>query len=139
MRFFGSKLEERYKTQIYSFLTALSGKDWEKLQSFLSDNTTLSWGPYTFDGREQILTWAKELLELFPTMGFQEKALEVRGTTAKHEFIIVFITSDGQKGFLPCIGNYNFKDDIINNLKISLLPGVLAVDGKDMEKIKPTT
>ena len=139
MRFFGSKQNDRYKSQVYDFLTSLGVKDWAKLQTFFSVNTELSWGPYIFEGKEKILNWAKELLELFPTIGFQEKALEIHGNTVKHEFIIVFITSNGQKGLLPCIGIYTFKEGLIDNLKITLLPGVLTVDGKDLEKIKSAT
>lgn len=138
MRFFGSKVEN-YKKQVYNFLTALGNKDWEKFQAILSENAVLMWGPYIFNNREQILKWAKELHELFPTLGFQEKSLEVSGTTVKHDFIIVFISSNDQKGLLPCSGIYSFKDSVITEIKISLLPGVLAVEKKDLERIKPST
>lgn len=139
MKYFSSKVEEeRCRTQINEFLTSLTGKNWGKIQSILSSDAVISWGPYTFNGREEIITWAKELLELFPILIFQEKSLEVHGTNARIEFVITFTTPSEQKGFLPCVITYSFKDNIINNLNFGLMPGILVIEKKAIEKGKST-
>lgn len=133
----GLMSEAVIKERVHSFCQALAGRNLDRIQSLLADQATLSWGPYDFEGKESILTWAKELSELFPFMAFKEKALEVHGATAKHEFMIAFLTPDGQRGWLPCIGTYDFKDGRIQRVKVSLLHGFLAVSRDDVERVKP--
>ncbi|MEM2094383.1 MAG: nuclear transport factor 2 family protein [Candidatus Bathyarchaeia archaeon] len=129
--------EREIRERVYSFCQALAGRNFERLRGLLAENASLSWGPYRFDGKESILTWAKELFELFPFMAFKEKAFEVQGTTAKHEFMIAFITTDGQRGWLPCEGIYDFEDGLINRLRVKLLHGFLAVSRDDIERVRP--
>jgi len=125
------------KKLVYSFCEALTMKNIENLQRILTDQATLSWGPYKFVGKENVLNWAKEFWELFPFISFKEKSLEVHESTAKHEFMIAFITPEGRKGWLPCEGLYKFKDDQIIQLDMKLLHGFVAVDRDDIERVKP--
>jgi hypothetical protein len=129
--------EIKIKEKIHSFCQALSMKNLDKLGNLLDDHATLNWGPYKFNGKDKILTWAGELHELFPFMSFKEKSLEVSGTSAKHEFMIAFMTPQGQKGWLPCEGSYEFKGNRILNVNVNLLHGFLAVSREDIERVKP--
>jgi hypothetical protein len=103
----------------------------------MTEEPSLSWGPYNFLGVEDILTWAAELFELFPFMSFKEKSLEVNESSAKHEFMIAFLTTQGRQGWLPCDAEYTFRDDKISQLKIKLLHGFLAVSQDEVERVKP--
>jgi hypothetical protein len=129
--------EAATREHVHSFCQALTGKNLDKLRSLLSDEASLSWGLYDFEGKESILTWAGELFELFPFMTFKEKSLEVQGSSVKHEFLIAFMTSQGQKGWLPCESTYEFNGDKIRQVKVNLLHGFLAVNRDDIERVKP--
>lgn len=122
---------------VHSFCQALSVRNLDKLKSLLTDKASISWGPYNFDGKKSILTWAGELYELFPFMDFKEKILEVHGPSVKHDFLIAFMTSQGQKGWLPCESTYEFKGDLIDRVKIKLLHGFLAISRDDVERVMP--
>ena len=125
------------RERVRSFCQALTGKNLDKLRNLLSDEASLSWGPYDFEGKESILTWAGELFELFPFMTFKEKTLEAQGPSVKHEFLIAFMTSQGQKGWLPCESTYEFKGDLIDRVKVNLLHGFLAISRDDVERVTP--
>jgi hypothetical protein len=129
--------EAETKERVHSLCQALARRDLEKLRGLLTEKAVLSWGPYNFGGRENVLNWAGELFELFPFMSFKEKTLEVHGATAKHEFMIAFLTPNGQKGWLPCEGTYDFEDGLIDRLKVKLLHGFLAVSRDDIERVRP--
>jgi hypothetical protein len=129
--------ESLIKEHVHNFCNALVGRNLEKLGSLLQDDAVLFWGPYVFKGKERILTWAQELHDLFPFMTFKEKTLVVEGASAKHEFLIAFIASQEQKGWLPCEGMYEFQKDRIRQLKIKVLHGFLAVNRNDVDRVKP--
>jgi len=131
--------ETEIRESVYGFYQALTLRNLDKIQSILSDQALLSWGPYDFEGKEKILKWAEELLELFPFLSFKEKNLEVDGSEAKHEFMIAFLTAKGRKGWLPCEATYTFKDGKIHQVKIKLLHGFLAVSKDEIERVKPLT
>ena len=125
------------KERVYSFCQALTIKNIENLQTLLTDQVTLSWGPYKFMGKENVLNWVKELWELFPFMTFQEKSLVVNESMAIHEFVIAFMTPEGRKGWLPCEGLYKFKDNKIIQLDVKLQHGYVAVNRDEIERVKP--
>jgi hypothetical protein len=125
------------RERVHSFCQALTGKTLDTLSTLLSDEASLSWGPYDFEGKDNILAWAGELFELFPFMTFKEKNLAVQGPSVKHEFLIAFMTSQGQKGWLPCESTYEFKGGLIDRVKVNLLHGFLAVSRDDVERVKP--
>ena len=129
--------EIQVKKLVYSFCQALSMKNTGKLNDLLTENSSLSWGPYDFDGKEKILEWAIELFELFPFMSFKEKSLEVTNSIARHEFMIAFLTTEGRKGWIPCEADYNIKDDHITQIKVKLLHGFLSVSKDEVEKVRP--
>lgn len=134
---FGLSSEAEVKELVYSFCQALTSLNLEKIESLLADQVSLQWGPYEFDGKEEILNWAKELHDLFPFIAFKEKALNVQESSAEHEFMIAFLTSRGRKGWLPCEGTYIFDKNQIVNISVKLLHGFLTVSRDDVEKVKP--
>jgi hypothetical protein len=129
--------ETGVKEVVYGFYQALTLKNLDEIQRLFSDGASLSWGPYDFVGKERILTWANEFFELFPFISFKEKKLEVSEDTAKHEFMIAFLTAQGRKGWLPCESTYTIKDGKILKVEVKLLHGFLAVSGEEVEKVKP--
>jgi len=102
----------------------------------MTDNATLSWGPYSFDSRDAIRRWTEELYELFPFMSIQNKSLNVTESTVKQELVIAFLTSEKQRGWLPCVAEYSFEKSRINRLAVKLLNGYLAVSRSDVVGIK---
>lgn len=129
--------ETEKKELVYGFFQALTLKNLDKIRSLFSDEASLSWGPYDFVGKDNVLTWASELFELFPFISFKEKKLEVHESTVEHEFMIAFLTAKGRKGWLPCESTYTFKDHKINQAKIKLLHGFLAVGRDEIERVRP--
>jgi hypothetical protein len=125
------------KERVHSFCQALTIRNIENLRSLFADQAILSWGPYKFVGIESILSWASELWELFPFISFKEKSIEDNESTAKHEFMIAFITQEGRKGWLPCESVYRFDGDRITQLDVKLLHGFVAVSRDDVERVKP--
>ncbi len=123
--------------RVYSFYQVLSSKKIDNIQILFNDQAILSWGPYKFVGKENISKWVKELWELFPVLTIQEKSMEVLGSTIKHEFVISFTTSEGRKGWLPCIGLFKFRDGEIIQLDINLKHGYMAVNRDEIERVKP--
>ena len=120
-----SELEIR--KSVYDFCQALSARNLEQLGNMLAEEASVSWGPYSFKGKEKILTWAKELYELFPFMTFKENSLEVNGLSAKHDFLIAFLTTQSQKGWLPIHSTYTFKDGRIQRFDAEILHGFLSI------------
>ena len=130
-------MDQSRRETIYRFYEALAMKNTDRISEIFEDDSMLYWGPYEFKGREEILNWSHELFELFPFISFKEKTLEISGEKAKHEFMIAFLTAQGRKGWLPCIADYDFDNDMIKLLKIQLLHGFLAVDKDEVERVKP--
>lgn len=134
----GSSLSEsEIRASVYGFCQALSARNLEKLRSMLTGEASVSWGPYSFEGKEKILTWAKELYELFPFMTFKENSLKVSGLSAKHDFLIAFLTTQSQRGWLPIHGTYTFKGDKILRFDAELLHGFLSIKNAEVERVKP--
>jgi hypothetical protein len=129
--------EAQLKEIVYKFCQALSAKNLDVINSLITEDSSISWGPYKFTGKKKINKWVSELFELFPFMSFKEKALALTETTAKHEFMIAFLTTQGRQGWLPCEAYYLFKDGKIAQLQINLLHGFLAVTQEEVERVKP--
>jgi hypothetical protein len=130
-------ISQKLKARVYSFYQSLTSKNIDNLQKFFTNEAILSWGPYKFVGKENILSWAKELWELFPILTIQEKSIEVYGTMVKHEFVLAFTTQEGRNGWLPCESLYKFKNDEIFQLDINLKHGYVAVNRDEIERVKP--
>lgn len=129
--------EMEIKERVYGFCQALASRNLDKIQDLFAEDATVSWGPYNFEGRENILTWAEELYELFPFMSFKENSLEVTGQTAKHDHLVAFLTAQSQRGWLPIHGTYTFKDGRIIRFKAELLHGFLSIKRADVDRVKP--
>jgi ketosteroid isomerase-like protein len=134
----GSSLSEsEIRECVYGFCQALAARNLEKIQSMIAEDASVSWGPYNFKGKNEILTWAIELHELFPFMTFKENSLEVSVESAKHDFLIAFLTAQSQRGWLPIHGTYTFKDGQIIRFDAELLHGFLSIKKTEIERVKP--
>jgi len=129
--------EMEIKERVYGFYQALSARDLDKLQDMLAEESSVSWGPYTFEGKDAIMTWAEELYELFPFMSFKENSLEINDSVAKHDFLVAFLTAQNQRGWLPIHGTYTFKDGKITHFEAKLLHGFLSIKSSDIARVKP--
>ncbi len=103
----------------------------------MAEDASVSWGPYKFEGKEKILTWAGELYELFPFMSFKENSLEVSDQTAMHDYLVAFLTAQSQRGWLPIHGSYTFRDSKIHRFEAELLHGFLSIKRADVDRVKP--
>jgi len=112
---------------------ALVRGDVDRMLSFCTDDVTLDWGPFTFEGEEEVRQWEEELRRMFPEIGILETRLEVHGSTAVHEFIIEVTTPEGRRGILPVTGNYDVKDGKIQRISITLLRGALIVSEAEIK------
>jgi len=119
--------ERGIRELVYGFCQALTLKNLDEISELFSDDASLSWGPYDFVGKESILTWVTEFFKLFPFIAIKEKQLQVFDSTAKHEFMIGFLTAQGRKGGLPCEGIYTIKDGKIHQINVKVLYGFLSV------------
>ena len=128
--------EDLQKSRVIDFCQALAGRNLERVFSLMTDSATLSWGPYGFNDRKAIIRWAGELYELFPFMSIQSKSLNVNGPTVRQELVIAFLTSEKQRGWLPCVAEYGFEKGRICSLSITLLNGYLAVNRSDVVGIR---
>ena len=115
--------EAQLKEIVYKFCQALSAKNLDVINSLITEDSSISWGPYKFTGKKKINKWVSELFELFPFMSFKE--------------MIAFLTTQGRQGWLPCEAYYLFKDGKIAQLQINLLHGFLAVTQEEVERVKP--
>ena len=128
--------EDYQKSRVLDFCQALAGRNLDRVFSLMADNATLTWGPYSFNNGDAIIRWAEELYELFPFMSIQNKSLTVSESTVKQELVIAFLTSEKQRGWLPCVAEYSFEKGRINRLAVTLLNGYLAVSRSDVVGIK---
>lgn len=125
------------KEAVYKFCQALATKNIDVINDLMKDDSSIYWGPYNFVGVAEIQNWVTELFDLFPFMSFKEKSITVNDTSIVHEFMIAFLTTQGRKGWLPCVAEYTFVDEKISQLRIKLLHGFLAVSQDEVERVKP--
>jgi hypothetical protein len=103
----------------------MTKKAFEILRYFC-DDATVFWGPYSFNGKKEIMDWAEGLLELFPSFEYEIHNLSVRGGKAIHVLVLKSIFKDGRSGLLPCICDYEFETEKIINAKFSLSYGYIS-------------
>jgi hypothetical protein len=120
---------------IRSAYTALLSGNIDEMLSFCMNDVTLKWGPFTFEGRSEIRQWAEELRKMFPTMRIRETKLLVHGSTASHEFLILFTAPNGQQGRLEIRAEYTFKNEKLQCIQTTLSLGVLTFEKEEIEHL----
>ena len=125
------------RDQVRKFCLALMNNNLSELLRLFSRDPVVSWGPYRFQGKEEIRRWASELGEMFPELFISEKLMEIEGDQARHEFLIESVTRDGRRAWLPCVGTYELEGRRIRSLNIQLLRGWMAVKREDLEDASP--
>lgn len=124
-------MRKGFITSIRCFYNSLMDGNIENLISLCTEDAILNWGPYKFEGREEIRTWATELRLLFPKLKIKEVRLFVRENNIAHKFILNVTTPDGRNGWIPCEGVYKFKNSSIDNIKINLSYGSLKIKSRN--------
>lgn len=125
--------EEEMKAIIHNTYEALMNKDFETMLSYCSEDVTLAWASFIFEGKNTVRQWAEGLWQMFSEIKFLEKKLVVDRSAARHDFIIVVTTRAGRKGMLPATAIYVFKNNKIQTLQIAISLGFLYFTKKDLE------
>jgi hypothetical protein len=127
--------EEKTLEIIRSAYTALLSGDIDGMLSHCTNDVTLNWGPFTFEGRSELRRWAEELREMFPTMRIRETKLMVQGSKASHDFLILFRAPNGQQGRLEIRAEYTLKNQQIQYIQTTLSLGVLTFEKEEIEHL----
>jgi len=106
---------------------ALARGDVEVFLDMCSDDVTLAWGPFKFEGKPCVERWARELLQSFTSIGFVEKSITVKGDEVKHEYFMSTVNQDMSRGVIEAVAGYRLEGGKIRDLKINLHNGYLIV------------
>jgi len=119
---------------------ALARGNIEVFLDLFSENATLTWGPFKFEGKPCIEEWARELLESFTVISFQERSIVVNEDEVKHDYFMTVLNKDSSKGVIEAIAGYRLEGGKIRDLKIDLLDGCVVRKASEAEEynIKPT-
>ena len=105
---------------------SLMTKKAHEVLRYFCDHATVFWGPYSFNGKTEIMDWAEGLLEIFPSLEVEIHNLSISGAKAIHVLVLNSSFQDGRSGFFPCICDYEFEDEKIINAKFSLSYGYIS-------------
>lgn len=119
--------ENRIKATIHNVYEALKNKDVETMLSYCTDDVTLTWGYFVFEGKNAVKRWAEEMLQMFPEIEHEDDKITVNKNIARHNFVLVVTTTSSRKGILPAMATYDFNNEKIQHLMIAILPGLLIL------------
>jgi len=119
--------EEKNKAVIRSFHRALITNNVDEALSYFTDDAVLIWGPFTFQGKEEIRRWVIELGEMARNLQFGEKSFVIQGNRVTIEFFMGLLTYDGKRGLIPGTGVYEFKNGKFQQIKITLSYGYVLI------------
>lgn len=133
--------KETARGLIHSFFSTLIDKDVERIGSLCDEGVRLIWGPYVFEGRQEITRWSKEFLTQFSCLKYKETEFKMEGNTASEKMILEITTQKGQTGVIRCEGIFKFKDKKIEMIKFLFSAGVILIEkeesvGLNLHKIK---
>jgi hypothetical protein len=123
---------EELKDSIRILYEAIAKGDINSLLSLFEEEAKMIWGGFVFKGKERIGEWAKELRRMFVELRYIETRLETKESLADHIFTIAVTTEEGRSGMLRCRAIYEFNNDKIHELHISVLDGILVLDQEDL-------
>jgi hypothetical protein len=127
--------EERAKTVARGFWTALVDNDVETMLSYCNEDLTVSWGPYTFNGVEEVRRWAEGLICMFQSLTIVENGISVDGSTVKHVLSFQSSFDDDRRGMLPTSVLYGFVDGMIEKMSVTLSPGTLYITREQVSRL----
>jgi len=119
-----SDKKDRKSMLISKFFDALRNKKIDRIASLIKNDAVLTWGPFTFKGKSEILKWAKEFTEHFEGPILKESYIKIDGDKAFHRVILQIIMRDGGTGQIACLGRYKFVGNKFEQIKITLSWGL---------------
>jgi len=120
---------------VRSFYDALMTANLETLRSILTEDVVLMFGPYRFQGLNEVGQWAIQLKKIFPHLGFSETSIKTSGNEVTHEFMMKVIGLNKLRGRLPCSGRYSLIDGKIYQIAIKPSEGILDVTFGDIMRL----
>lgn len=118
-----------------SFYDAFASGDVEGLRSTLAEDVVLSFGPFRFEGSDEVAGWLAELKREFPYLDFKEESLKAEEGEIHHKFTLRVIGPNRVRGRLPCLGRYSLKDGKIHRASITTSEGVLEISAGDIMRL----
>lgn len=108
---------------IKAFYDALIAQDVGSLTLFCTEDATLNWAHYTFKGRKEVENWVTEWGQHFFEVTVDHTYMAWEKDWIVHRFNLKIRTSKGQRGWIPGVGKYEFKDGKLHHLWITPLHG----------------
>ncbi|UCH36882.1 MAG: hypothetical protein JSV76_04105 [Candidatus Bathyarchaeota archaeon] len=117
--------EHEYTRLIHSFYQTVCRGEASEALKYCSEDITLSWGIFKFNGKPALQQWIKELRQSFRGIEFIDKQIQIEMNKATHLFVFRIVTPMGGIGLMPAIGTYQFQRGLFQSLDISLQDGVI--------------
>lgn len=117
--------EHECRTRIQGFYRTVAQGDAQKAMEYCTEEVTLTWGAFKFNGKEALKHWVKELRQSFRGIVFVEKQILVGSDKVTHLFVFRIVTPMGGIGLMPATGTYLFQKDRFQQLDIKLQDGVI--------------
>jgi len=127
--------DEAAEGLIRSFYEVLTKGNIEALESILTDDAILDFGPFRFEGIGRIGEWAIELRKMFPHLGFKEGSIKTTVDEATSEFVLRVIGVNGVRGRLQCLAKYSVKNGRIRRVSVKPQKGVLEITFGDVMRL----
>lgn len=120
-------MEEQTKDIIHLMYRDLAQGNIKHMLDFFLDDSVLTWGPFRFEGKTGIESWAKDLLQMFAQIGFVEEAIHVSGKEIHQALIIRIVGLDSIKGQIRALATYEIEKGKFKRFEVKLLDGSLFI------------
>jgi len=128
--------EERAVNRLVrSFYDALMTGNLETLRSILTKDVILTFGPFKFQGLEEVEQWAIQIKKIFPHLGFSETSIKTTGNEITQEFMMKVIGINKLRGRLVCFGRFSLRDGRICQISIKTSEGILDITFGDIMRL----
>ncbi len=126
--------EKEAEACVLGFYYALKTEDLDKMLALCAEDMSLTWGPFTFKGKEDVKRWAAELWHHFKEIKFARFELHVlRENRVESMFDLEATNLNGPRGRLTGAGAFRFKDGKIQDIQINVMGGFIFYKEKDIQ------
>ena len=130
----GSLPEREMEDRVCNFYYAIKTENIEAMLAVCAENISLAWGPFQFDGQEELKRWATEMWYHFKDIKFARFELQCtpHEDTVSSMFDIEVTNLNGPRGRLVGSGAFELFKGKIQDIKINLLSGFIFCKQQDM-------
>jgi hypothetical protein len=119
---------------IRDFWDGLYKRESERAISHFEDDAILIWGPYKFEGKDEIREkWMEEFFKNFNINNIIEKNIALDEMGATHEFVLDLKMIYNARGELSMLAKYDFKDEKIKKLEVEIYDGHVIIKRDDLK------